>query len=96
MDESSPSPLRQILSDLPRKLCAFVFLVVIANLGVMALLRAHRVSKERDPEWWSRAEADRFAEEHPDCFLFGPFRPEVVAPWDWTAAEWRETVWAWK
>ena len=85
----------QILSDLPRKQCALILGIVLANLGSMALLQARRVAEERYPGWWTRAEAQRFEEEHPDCEVIGPFRPELVGPWSWSTAEWRETVCPW-
>jgi hypothetical protein len=85
VSDDTPSTLRLILRELPRRRVALVLLVVVVNLGVVTWWRGRSIAEERAVATF--------------C-MFGGISlewelPRFVPPWEWTADECRET-WPWK
>jgi len=86
--DDTPSLLRMILHELPRKRVALVLLVVLVNLGVVTYLRGRAINRDR---MIAALAAWRVPVLPEDICVDGP-----VLPWMWTSDEWQETVWPWR
>ncbi len=95
MNEEAPSEFRLILRELPRKRVALVLVVVLVDMCV-AYYRGLTISHQRllAEMAASRARTAAMGGRSGGVIFVDMGRP--VPPWEWTADEWRESVWPWK
>lgn len=93
VNEDSPSALRSILRELPRRKVALVLTLVVVNLVVVTYLRgqAIAIARLKSPGLPRGVVVHNTANS--EYVVVGE---TSVPPWKWTADEWRETVWPWK
>jgi hypothetical protein len=92
MEVDEPTTTRHILRELPRKKVALVLLVVVVNASLLVWIRGCRIGRKRAEESpWTGLVSFR-----PKGESFGSAEAPFVPPWEWTADEWRETVWPWR
>ncbi len=81
-DGPTRSALGRLATDVPHRRAALVVLIVIGNIATVAWFRSMAVWRER---------------QRGVVYSLAPGPPErPVPPWEWTADEWRDTVWPWK
>lgn len=70
-----------------------MLVVVVLNLALVAIARGSTIARARRAlcpgVFTSQQELDDFLRSRKE-------EPGVVPPWDWTADEWRETLWPWR
>jgi len=86
---SEPTTLEHIAREIPRRRVALVLLIVLVNLGVATYRRGYEINDERFVTFVTQAQ-----KRNPCMSVAWPVR--WIAPSEWTADEWRETVWPWK
>lgn len=90
-EQPDTSTLREIIRDLPRRKIALVVLIVALNLTLGAYWRGCQIDHERYLAFPANELRICGHNSAHNIWFKG-----CVPPWQWTADEWRETVFPWK
>jgi hypothetical protein len=83
LDRAIVTAQRSRVGAIPRRALALTLVVVMANAATVSYLRGIAISRQRNS----------------GVMYLGPPLPDRerwIPPWEWTAREWRETLWPWK
>ncbi len=97
VEVEEPTTLRHLVRELPRKRVALVMVALLLYAVVFAWWRGWQIPAERHEKWKHMIHASYGPSgDERELARVERARSTWVSPWDWTADEWRETVWPWK
>ena len=107
MADYATTTLQHVARELPRRAIAWVMLVVVLNIGTVIYLRGCEIADHRreKPVFGSDMCVGGMSnchvhhcswEKHPPVASTTVWPRKFIPPLDWTADEWRETVWPWR